>query len=88
MKDEIVLYPNPNDGRLLYIKKNKNELVHKIEIYDGAKTVYSWLDKSNNSISEKNNDEYITINLSLKKGLYNCRVYTNTGTYNKKLFIH
>jgi hypothetical protein len=85
--DEIVLYPNPNDGKLLYIKKNKNELVHKIEIYDGVKIVYTWLDKINNSINKKNNDEYITIDLSLKKGVYNCRVHTNTGIYNRKLFI-
>jgi len=38
--DQIMLYPNPNDGKLLYIQKNRNELVHKIEIYDESKVVY------------------------------------------------
>jgi len=87
VQKEILIYPNPNNGRLLYIKHNENILLHKIEIYDGVKVVHNWSNKNIKVISKKSKGEYITINISLKKGLYNCKIYTDTGIYNKKLFI-
>lgn len=81
LNQEIMVYPNPNKGDMLFVKfRNNNASISNIQLFDVI---------GKQQIKTPNYDAHNkTIDVSsLKSGIYILKVKTDLGTINKKIVI-